>query len=86
MKSRSQDLEPRFHDAGQFYWFDIGYFLKTKRIFTENSGAYIIDEMQALCLSEKRFFLMADLDLMGNYQTYALIYQNFWERLQFPEQ
>jgi len=28
--SRSQDLEKRFHDAGQFYWFSILNFLKIK--------------------------------------------------------
>jgi N-acylneuraminate cytidylyltransferase len=36
---RSQDLPPAFHDCGQFYWLRVDRFLKTRRVFTENSGA-----------------------------------------------
>ncbi len=36
---RSQDLPPAFHDCGQFYWLRVDAFLKTRRVFTENSGA-----------------------------------------------
>ena len=35
--SRSQDLEPAFHDAGQFYWLKVEPFLKNPKLFTENS-------------------------------------------------
>lgn len=31
--SRSQDLEPRFHDAGQFYWFDVAAFKTEGSLF-----------------------------------------------------
>jgi N-acylneuraminate cytidylyltransferase len=37
--SRSQDLEPAYHDAGQFYWF---YF--EKGLTGTNRGAFIIPE------------------------------------------
>ena len=30
LNARSQDLEPRFHDAGQFYWLKISSFLREK--------------------------------------------------------
>lgn len=36
-KSRSQDLEPAFHDAGQFYWGKPGAFLERKGFFTSKS-------------------------------------------------
>ncbi|HYF67649.1 MAG TPA: pseudaminic acid cytidylyltransferase [Ohtaekwangia sp.] len=40
--SRSQDLKPVFHDAGQWYWFN----LKTpiEALFTSNSGSLILSE------------------------------------------
>jgi pseudaminic acid cytidylyltransferase len=37
--SRSQDLPPAYHDCGQFYWFLVDRFLKSRRLFTENAGA-----------------------------------------------
>lgn len=43
---RSQDLVPAYHDAGQFYWLDINSFLKKKEIFSSNSGAIILEEIQ----------------------------------------
>lgn len=39
LNSRSQDLEEVFHDAGQWYWFDVKRFLLKKRLFTENTRA-----------------------------------------------
>lgn len=43
---RSQDLQPTFHDAGQFYWFKTKKFLDTQHILTGNTGAVILDELQ----------------------------------------
>ena len=37
IKKRSQDLEPTYHDAGQFYWGASKTWLKKKRIFDKNS-------------------------------------------------
>ena len=45
--SRSQDLEAVYHDAGQFYWFDVQALRTTQRLWTGNSGAIVISEMQA---------------------------------------
>ncbi len=44
---RSQDLEPVFHDAGQFYSFSVEYMLAKQRLFSNNSGAIIISELEA---------------------------------------
>lgn len=38
-KTRSQDLEPIFHDAGMFYWMSF-----EKGLISENKGAIIISE------------------------------------------
>lgn len=37
-KSRSQDLEKHFHDAGQFYWIKSNELLKGKSLMTYNTG------------------------------------------------
>lgn len=43
---RSQDLEKIYHDAGQFYVFDVMKFKTTKRLVGANTGAIVIDEME----------------------------------------
>lgn len=43
---RSQDFEPCFHDAGQFYWIDTTRFLLHKKLFTKNSGFIEIPEIE----------------------------------------
>jgi pseudaminic acid cytidylyltransferase len=45
--ARSQDLLPAFHDAGQFYWFQVEALKKKKRLWMETSGAIVIPESQA---------------------------------------
>jgi pseudaminic acid cytidylyltransferase len=44
--TRSQDLTPAFHDSGQFYWLNVPAFQKTKMIWTDNTGAIILSEME----------------------------------------
>jgi pseudaminic acid cytidylyltransferase len=43
---RSQDFEPYFHDAGQFYWIETKRFLVNKKLYTENSGFIELSEME----------------------------------------
>jgi N-acylneuraminate cytidylyltransferase len=45
--SRSQDMEKAYYDAGQFYWCNTQSILSKKKIFTDNTGLIILDEMQA---------------------------------------
>ncbi|MFD0963009.1 pseudaminic acid cytidylyltransferase [Pseudofulvibacter geojedonensis] len=47
LNSRSQDLEARYHDSGQFYWINVERFLLEKKMFTANSGAIVISELEA---------------------------------------
>ncbi|MFC2081224.1 pseudaminic acid cytidylyltransferase [Bacteroidota bacterium] len=44
INSRSQDLKPLYHDAGQWYWFDCEKIVEQGRFFTEKSGALVLDE------------------------------------------
>ena len=47
LTTRSQDLEPTYHDAGQFYWFRVNKLLKKGSLVTNNTGSLVIDEIQA---------------------------------------
>jgi pseudaminic acid cytidylyltransferase len=46
-KSRSQDLEKAYHDAGQFYFLRTTSLLNNKSIFSKNTGSIIITELEA---------------------------------------
>ena len=45
MPMRSQDLEPYYHDCGQFYCIRVESFLKQGKIIMDDTAAYIQDEM-----------------------------------------
>lgn len=45
--TRSQDLEPAYHDAGQFYFFDVATFRANQKLISANSGGIVIPEMAA---------------------------------------
>lgn len=45
--TRSQDLEPAYHDAGQFYLFRPDVFRKTGKLITDNAGGLVIPELHA---------------------------------------
>lgn len=47
LNTKSQDLEPTFHDAGQFYWFRTERLLKVGALWSDNTGVRIIEEMHA---------------------------------------
>ena len=44
MAKRSQDLEPLYHDCGQFYCLDVERFRQQKVIWMENAVPFIQDE------------------------------------------
>jgi N-acylneuraminate cytidylyltransferase len=46
LNSRSQDLEPSFHDSGQFYWMNVDKFYEIKELFSENTGFVELKEME----------------------------------------
>lgn len=46
-RTRSQDLETFYHDAGQFYWFNITTFLKKGKLWTENCEMIEISELES---------------------------------------
>ncbi|WP_019878741.1 pseudaminic acid cytidylyltransferase [Succinispira mobilis] len=44
--TRSQDLEPFFHDSGQFYMFCVSRFLETKSLIMENTIHHEVSELE----------------------------------------
>ena len=47
LKARSQDLELSFHDAGQFYSFNINSLISKQKLVTDNTGYIEVSEMEA---------------------------------------
>jgi N-acylneuraminate cytidylyltransferase len=45
--TRSQDLEPAYHDAGQFYMFRPDVYQITGKLITDNAGGLVIPELHA---------------------------------------
>lgn len=61
--SRSQDLEKRYHDAGQFYFFSVSAFRKNQKIFTDNTGFIEVNEL-----------FVQDIDTENDWELAALKY------------
>lgn len=61
LTSRSQDLETRFHDAGQFYWFNTETIRTKKALFTDNSGFFEVDELNVQDIDTETDWQLAEL-------------------------
>ena len=59
--ARSQDLEPTYHDAGQFYFFNVTAFRQKQRLITDNSGGIIISEMEAQDIDNEIDWQLAEI-------------------------
>ncbi len=59
--TRSQDLEPAYHDAGQFYWFNVAAFRQTGKLLTNNTGGIEISELQAQDVDTETDWQLAEL-------------------------
>lgn len=61
LNSRSQDLPAAYHDAGQFYWFKTDRLLNTGKLFTDNSGAIELDELEVQDIDNETDWKLAEL-------------------------
>ena len=59
--TRSQDLPPAFHDAGQFYVFNVPRFLETGQLLTANTGGLEIPELEAQDIDTLTDWQLAEL-------------------------
>ena len=58
---RSQDLEQRFHDAGQFYWGKIMELFSNKKLLTSNTGGIIISELESQDIDTETDWKLAEI-------------------------
>lgn len=61
LNTRSQDLESRYHDSGQFYWLNEEAFCREKKLFTKNSGAIIISQLEAQDIDTETDWKLAEI-------------------------
>ena len=58
--TRSQDLEPAYHDCGQFYIFQVKPLIKEHKLWTANTGAIAISEVFAQDIDEESDWELAE--------------------------
>ena len=61
MHVRSQDLDPSFHDSGQFYSLHVKTFLEVKKLWTSNTSYIEIDELEAQDIDNETDWKLAEL-------------------------
>ncbi len=61
LDSRSQDLEPHYHDAGQFYIFRTEAFLKNKRLMVGNILPFVVSEMEVQDIDNESDWEIAEI-------------------------
>lgn len=59
--ARSQDLPTAYHDAGQFYFFNVAVFMQKKTIMTDNMGGINISEMEGQDIDNETDWQLAEL-------------------------
>jgi pseudaminic acid cytidylyltransferase len=61
MNSRSQDLEERYHDAGQFYLLKTSAFLKEQKIYLEQAGTIIANPLKVQDIDTETDWKLAEM-------------------------
>ncbi len=67
-RSRSQDLTPRYHDAGQFYWFKTSAITPNMELLKMKASPIIIPETQVQDIDTEEDWVIAEMKykFMGN--------------------
>lgn len=66
-RARSQDLEPMFHDAGQFYFFDVNSFIRLGSLLCGRLSFVELSEMQVQDIDNEIDWELAELKYRINY-------------------
>lgn len=61
MPMRSQDLEPYYHDCGQFYCLRVASFLEQKALLMKHTAAYVMDEMNVQDIDTEEDWKIAEM-------------------------
>ncbi len=59
--SRSQDLNASYHDAGQFYWFNIDKLFQNKSLMSKNTACVVLSEMEVQDIDNEIDWQLAEL-------------------------
>ncbi len=59
--ARSQDLEPFYHDAGQFYFYNVNNYMAAAGAIRENIAPYILPESEAQDIDNEEDWKIAEL-------------------------
>ena len=65
---RSQDLEKMYHDAGQFYWFNVSKFINKKKLWTNNTGFIIVDEINTQDIDDEMDWKLAEIKYKNKFK------------------
>jgi N-acylneuraminate cytidylyltransferase len=60
MQTRSQDLEIKYHDAGQIYWINTKRFLEEKALFMKRTAPYILNPLQVQDIDTEEDWKLAE--------------------------
>jgi len=58
---RSQDIQPMYHDCGQFYCFQVRRFLESRQLVTAHTRAMIVPEMEVQDIDSEQDWRLAEL-------------------------
>lgn len=58
---RSQDLEPAYHDIGQFYWMNSAALRTKKFMFTDNSQPLVVPESEVQDIDNEEDWVIAEM-------------------------
>ncbi len=61
LDSRSQDLEPHYHDVGQFYVFRTEAFVQNRRLMVGNILPYVISELEVQDIDNQTDWEIAEM-------------------------
>lgn len=59
-KTRSQDLEPMYHDAGQFYCINVASFMQSNSLIAGNTKPIILNEIEVQDIDNESDWEMAE--------------------------
>lgn len=60
-KSRSQDLEKVYHDAGQWYWMKINRFIDNRELISKNAVGLLLDSLEVQDIDTENDWKLAEL-------------------------
>jgi N-acylneuraminate cytidylyltransferase len=61
MNVRSQDLEKTYHDAGQFYFFDVEEFYNQNKVYMEKSYPIVLDNIEVQDIDTETDWKLAEM-------------------------